>query len=446
MKIFTLLASILLFSAATASHADTNSTIDDILSEHIAGDYNVGAIVGVQRQDKSEVWSQGRVKLGRSETPSDKTIFEIGSISKVFTGILLADLVINGIVSLDDPIAKFLPELENVPTGQITLIELSTHTSGLPRLPTNFVPANMLDPYADYTEAKLIEFLVSYPLGSRPTEFSWHNYSNVGVGLLGYVLTKATGLSYEELLRTKITGPLSMPDTVIKLNQEQHARFATPYSASLDEVLPWDLAVLVGAGGIRSTLADLFKFLAANLQPDHTPLAEALKLAQRVHRTNGKDSIGLGFGIWDYASWTMIGHNGGTGGFASYLAFDLKNNVGFIALTNTASSLQCLETLVFQNAECKPNFGASVPDHLLDSYLGTYRDSTGIEVNITRRARYLVYEIVGHEKGRLVAMSGTKFNVLGVATIEFFTDPSGVVTHFEFKQADFVGRFTKISR
>ncbi|MEZ4742826.1 MAG: serine hydrolase [Bdellovibrionota bacterium] len=401
-------------------------------------------MVGKTENGSKQIWTKGTAELGQPTPPNENTIFEIGSISKVFTGILLADLVLDGTVSLTDPISQYLPELESKPTGSITLVELSTHTSGLPRLPTNFSPSNLMDPYADYTEDMLLEFLVSHPLGDHPTEFSWDNYSNLGVGLLGYILTKATGLSYEELLSSRITSKLDMRDTVVALNAEQVGRFARPYNGALEEVLPWDLSVLVGAGGIRSTLKDLMKFVEANLNPDNTSIARALKLAQQVQQTNGTDSIGLGWGISESGNFIVKGHGGGTGGFRSYVGINSATNTGLAYLTNTSSDLKCVGKVVLWGSECTPEFGYPVPDAILDLYVGTYKDSTGIEIIITRRNKYLIYEIVGQEKNRMESLSESKFNIFNIATIEFEKDTNDHVPYFTLTQGEYVGKFYRV--
>ncbi|MFC2075342.1 serine hydrolase [Bdellovibrionota bacterium] len=436
---------LVLFLPFYSAHADELSDkIEEILSFHIEKEYNVGAVVGVLEGGKTDVWAQGTVKLGESIPPNDQTIFEIGSISKVFTGILLADLVLDGVVSFDDPISKFVPELESAKTGSITLLELSTHTSGLPRIPTNFSPANPKDPYADYTEEKLLEFLKDHPLGDHPIPFSWDNYSNVGVGLLGYALTRATGLRYEELLYNRITEPLGMMDTVVSLNPDQTSRFATPYNGFLEEILPWNINVLVGAGGIRSTATDLLKFAQANLEPQKTLIASALELAQQVHKQNGKDRIGLGWGIWDKENFVIHGHGGATGGFLSYIGFDLNRKVALVYLTNTFSQLTCLKEVALYGKECTTELEADVPEKILEEYVGTYKEPSGIEIIITRRKKYLIYEIVGQEKNRMKALSNSSFDIFGKATIEFVRGEDGNVTHFILKQGSYTGKFERL--
>lgn len=432
-----------LFSSLTIQADDLKAKVDSIVNRYIEEGYTVGAVVGVFKKDKTSVWPYGSIKKGTSQKPNGNTLYEIGSISKVFTGIVLASLVNEGIVKFDDPISKYVTELADAPTGNITLIELSTHTSGLPRMPNNFSPANPNDPYADYTEQKLLEFLKGYVLGARPVPFSWKNYSNLGVGLLGYTLTRATGLSYSELIYEKITGPLKMHDTVIELNEEQQKRFATPYDTILDQAYPWDLNVLAPAGGIRSTALDLMIFAKANLYPDSTPIADSLKLAQQVHRKNNVDKIGLGWGITSTPQGTIVGHNGGTGGYRAEIGFVQGGDTGVAILTNSANRIDSVATLVLRNIEREPDFGFPVSRKILDEYAGTYKHKSGITFKIYRNKNSLIYELVGQEKHRLYAVSKTKFRLWNIATWEFKRDEEGNVTHFVFTQGEFTGDFIR---
>jgi len=422
---------------------DLKSSIDSLVQKQIDEEYNVGAIVGVLRNQDVDFWSYGGVKYGEIDSPDADTLYEIGSISKVFTAIILASLVNEGIVTLDDPISKFIPELSDKSTGNITLQELSTHTSGLPRLPTNLVPQNVLDPYADYTEAKLLDFLMEFPLGNHPTQFSWANYSNVGVGLLGYILTRVTGLSYQDLLYKRITGPLGMKDTVVELSKNQLERFAVPYNSALEETLSWELNVLVGAGGIRSTAKDLLIFARANLYPDETPIGSAIKITHKVIHENANSYIGLGWAIIMSSNKKLIAHNGGTGGFRSYLGFVPEMKTAVVVLTNTAYDIQCVAKIALRNQQCQLNFGFDVSSDLLDQYVGRYQSLQDGEIIISRKKNHLIYEVMGQEKGVLEANTETNFHIQNIAFIEFVKDDNGNVSHMVFKQDDLEVRLDK---
>jgi CubicO group peptidase (beta-lactamase class C family) len=223
-----------------------------------------GMVVGVLGPEGRRIVAGG---TGAGAKVDRATLFEIGSITKVFTGLLLADMVDKKEVALDDPAAKFLPPGHEMPQRNgrpITLRDLATHRSGLPRMADDMREIAHPDgPFADYSEARLLAFLDRYQL-PRETGSQWE-YSNLGVGLLGYLLARAAGTDYETLLRKRITGPLAMDDTLITLPPSHAARLAPPFDSYLRPTKPWNLSVLTGAGGIRSTAENMLKFAAAVL-------------------------------------------------------------------------------------------------------------------------------------------------------------------------------------
>ena len=266
----------LLVSAARG--LDLQPQIDSFAKPLIEDGEAVGFVVGILKDGQTQVIAYGQTVKGSSTAPNGDTVYEIGSVSKVFTSLLLADMVIAGKVKLDDPMQKYLPDSVKMPIKDdqpITLVHLATHTSGLPRLPDNFAPADPANPYADYTVEKLYAFLNGHPLQRPPGEYE---YSNVGPALLGHVLTLHEGASYEQLLIDRISKPLGMEDCRITLSEEQKKRLAPPYNAALEPDKGWDQPVFVGAGGIRSTVNDLLKFTAANLKDDSTSLTRAMHL------------------------------------------------------------------------------------------------------------------------------------------------------------------------
>jgi len=287
--------------------------------EKAAATLPAGGFVLAEVQDGKVTFAAAGHPGPSAGVPPEKVLFEIGSITKVFTSLLLAEAVNEGRTKLTDPIGKFLPaDVTLAPeTAAITLEQLATHTSGMPALPTNFQPADQMDPYADYSAARLYDFLRAYrPDKPVPQPAS---YSNVGVGLLGHLLERIFGQSYAELVATRITGPLGMTDTVIALSADQQARFATPYSGST-AVKPWHLDALAGAGALHSTAADLARLAQALLKPDHTPLAAAWELARQPRAPFGaRGQVGLNILIVQRNGKTVYNHSGGTGGFRSYL-------------------------------------------------------------------------------------------------------------------------------
>ncbi len=265
--------------------------------------------------------------------PSARVLFEIGSITKVFTGLLLAQASLDGKVALDDPIAKHLPaELQLAPAvAAITLQQLSSHTSGFPRLPDNLRPADAADPYADYTVERLHDFLRRF-VPDKPAPQP-ADYSNLGTGLLGHLLARAYGVTFAELVRTKITAPLGLTDTVIDLDDDQRARFAPPHSGKV-AVSPWRLGALPGAGALRSTTTDLAKFAQALLDPA-SPIAPAWRIARDPRAPMGaRGQVGLGFFLHERAGRTVYNHGGGTGGFRAHFEITPATKSAVVVLLN----------------------------------------------------------------------------------------------------------------
>jgi CubicO group peptidase (beta-lactamase class C family) len=378
------------------------------------------------------------------------TVFEIGSISKVFTALLLADMVNKGEVALEDPAEKYLPEGARMPGRggrKITLRDLSTHVSGLPRVPDNMPYGDPADPYADYTEAMMLAFLDRYELtrdiGAQA------EYSNLGVGLLGYLLGRAAGRDYEALLRERITGPLGMADTSVTLSAGQQARFAPGFDTFMQPAKPWRLPALVGAGGIRSTADDMLKFAAAALDPQ-SPIGPAMAtaLATRVDSGSPNTEQALGWQVWHpEPERTVVMHNGGTGGFRSALALEPDKRRAAVVLINSAvepsATDLALHLLVGLPAAPTPpvpppppppvaRTEVTLPVAELDRVVGRYEFAPGVIFNVTREGTVLQAQRQGSATGPVLpifAEAPLRFFWRAVnGAIEFTTDADGRVT------------------
>src|SRR5437762_5105440 len=229
-----------------------NAAIQAILKERVDSRRAAGIVVGILDGGGRRLVASGS---GPAGAPLDgDTVFEIGSVTKVFTSSLLADMVRRGEVKLEDSISKYLPASVRLPSRngkEITLLDLATQTSALPRLPGNLAPQDPQYPYAGYTVEQLYVFLSHYTLTRDIGEK--YEYSNLGVGLLGHVLARKAGMSYEELVTKRILEPLGMKDTAITLSASMRARLAPGHDAGGAPVPTWDLPVLAGAGALRST-------------------------------------------------------------------------------------------------------------------------------------------------------------------------------------------------
>lgn len=281
-----------------------------------AGTYQT-LVFGVVDGDKSEVVSFG--KLGEAKAPNGDTVYEIGSITKTFTATLLAQAVLFGRVTLDTPVAQLLPDFKIPSRGgkEITLDDLATQHSGLPRMPANFLPKNPANPYADYDAAKLKAFLAGYELGRDPG--AAYEYSNLGFGLLGYALAQLKRTTYRAMTEAEILKPLGMTMSGTALTEAMRAHLAPGHLYTGEAANNWDFDALAGAGAIRSTVNDMLRYLKANMGIEQSPLAAAMKLAQQPRRAmGGTNRIGL---AWITTDKGIVWHNGQTGGYRSFLGF-----------------------------------------------------------------------------------------------------------------------------
>lgn len=271
---------------------------------------------------------------------SADTIFEIGSITKTFAGALLADAVLRGEVELDDPVAKYLPAGVNMPSRgdrPITLLDLATHRSGLPRIATGFTAQDPANPYATFDDAKFEEWLSAHELQRAPGEKA--EYSNVGAGLLGYALARAAGVrDFPQLVRDRILDPLGMRRSDFDRSRVPSDWLAKGHDGKGAPVPYWDVASLSGAGGLNSTIGDMLAYLDANTGRPKNRIERAMRMAHQPRADFDKDrKIGLAWQIREGDGPTLLFHNGGTGGFSSVIAFNPDTGAGVVILANSAS-------------------------------------------------------------------------------------------------------------
>ena len=400
---------------SAAGALDLRAKIDPVALQLLEDAAAVGFIIGIAKEGRTQVISYGEVEKNSGSLPNSDTLFEIGSVSKVFTGVLLADMVQRGRVVLDDPVQKYLPDLVKAPIAvgaPIGLEHLATHTSGLPRLPDNMKPADPSNPYAGYTVEQMYAFLSGHRLRRAPGQYE---YSNYGMALLGHLLSRFEGKSYEQQLIDRICNPLDMADTRITLREDQLGRLALPYSATLQPGKNWDLSTLAGAGGIRSTVRDMLKFVQANLTDDQEPISKALLFSQRRrHAAPAGLAIGLGWHIArdGISRW----HNGMTGGYHSWLAVVPSRGVGVVVLANTATPRitkfgeQVTQIALGLEVKAAPSKkSVEVDPALLASYAGIYVMAPQFSLTVTFEAGKLMVQATGQQKIQVFAESETKF-------------------------------------
>ena len=299
----------------------------------------VGIVVGTIDSKGVKIRSHGKFAAGSNQTLDGDTLFETGSISKVFTSLLLADMIERGEVKADDPVRKYMPPSVKIPSRngrEITLPDLSMQVSGLPRMPNNMKPADPENPYADYTMEQMYAFLSSHELRRDPGEK--YEYSNLAVGLLGHTLALKPGMSYKRLVRTRILEPLKLTSTFINVPETVKCRFAPGHKPNLEIAKHWDLPTFAGAGALRSTANDMLRFLAANLELTDTPLKPAMRRIRAFSKPTGSPDleITMGWHILKKFDKQLLWHNGGTGGFRTFAGFDLAQKKGVVVLCNTS--------------------------------------------------------------------------------------------------------------
>ena len=411
--------SLAVFSMITmrANAALLPARVEKATQERIATGTYQTLVIGVVDGDKSEVLAFGR--LGDGKAPDGNTVYEIGSITKTFTATLLAQAVLSGRVRLDAPVAQLLPDFKIPSRGgkEITLGELATQHSGLPRIPSNLLPKDPANPYADYDAAKLKAFLAGYGLGRDPG--AAYEYSNLGFGLLGYALAQLNHTTYRTLIEAEILQPLGMTMTSAALTEAMNAHLAPGHFFTGEAVNNWDFDVLAGAGAIRSTANDMLRYLQANIGVERSPLTAAMKLAQQPRRNMvGTNRIGL---AWITTDKGIVWHNGQTGGYRSFLGFTADGRRGVVILANTAVDI---DDLGFATLDATAPLASSkaivLPSAALDDYVGTYKLADKFLLKVFRVNDALFARASGQ----------AAFPIFPSAPNEFFAKVAGISVSF----------------
>jgi D-alanyl-D-alanine-carboxypeptidase/D-alanyl-D-alanine-endopeptidase len=390
-----------------------------------AGTYQT-LVFGIVDGDKSEVAAFG--KLDDDKAPDGDTVYEIGSITKTFTATLLAQSVLAGRVTLDTPVAQLLPDFQ-IPSRdgmEITLGELGTQHSALPRLPSNLQPKDAGDPYADYDAAKLKAFLAGYQLPRDPG--TTYEYSNLGFGLLGYALAQSERTAYGALIDQRILKPLGMTSSGTVFSDAMRAHLAPGHNNRGSAAKNWNIDALAGAGAIHSTANDMLRYLKANMGVDRSPLAEAMKLAQQP-RSDMTKTMRIGL-AWMTTRKGIIWHNGETGGYRSFIGFTADGRHGVVVLSNTDADPDDLGFAALDaNARLWPAYQAIVlPSASLDEYVGTYKVSDQLLLKIFRANDQLLVQATGQGPIPIFPSAPNEFFARAVrASASFTRDPDGAV-------------------
>lgn len=375
------------YLAGLLSACQAQSTISQEVKANIKlrvdNGMNKGIVVGLIDTKGTNYFSYGVKSLDTKEVVDENSIFEIGSITKTFTGILLANEVLKNEMKLDDPLQLYLPHGVLAPTRNgesIKLVHMANHTSSLPRMPSNFNPSNPANPFADYSEKQLYDFLENYEL---PRDIgSQYEYSNYAMGLLGHILAAKNKMTYEELLIATITKPLGLKHTGIALTSSMMKNLAMGHSGEV-EVENWDIPTLAGAGAIRSSAVDMLNYLAANMGIEKSSLYAAMQLAHQNSRIEGASPIvGLGWHTMVFDDLEIIWHNGGTGGYRTFAGFIKGGDKGVVVLSNSNTSVDDIGIHILHPDsplnEMKPSIGVKLQNIMdtqgIETAIGIYWD------------------------------------------------------------------------
>jgi CubicO group peptidase (beta-lactamase class C family) len=320
----------------------TDKAVDSIVQPYASLATTHAISIGILKNNETHFYGYGETVEGNKQIPNEQSLFEIGSITKTFTAILLSDAVNSGKIKLDDPVNKYLPDsipqlqYEGVP---VTIKMLSNHSSGIPRMPDNFdtVATDSLNPYKDYDEHNLFSFYKSLKLKRMPG--SKYEYSNLAVATLGIILQHIYSKSFEQLLIEKICDPLQMNNTRQYIRKNDSSKVAVGYNEEGKYNGPWDFEAFAAAGCIRSSAEDMLKYAKANLGEAPAFLNKDIQLTHTVTFKDSNATVALGWHYIKAGDEEILFHNGGTGGYRSYLGINLNKKTAAVILSNTAVSV-----------------------------------------------------------------------------------------------------------
>jgi len=419
------------FLMVTSTQARAAAALPDRIvkaaKESVADGMYQTLVIGVVHGDQSAVVTFGTLDSGTA--PNGDTVYEIGSITKTFTATLLARDVLSGRVTLDTPVSKLVPDF-TIPSRdgkQITLGEIGTQHSGLPRMPTNFAHKDSANPYADYNSSRLKAFLASYELPRDPG--ASYEYSNLAFGLLGLALAETHQTNYSDLVVREILSPLGMSMSGTSFTSAMRAQLAAGHDENGKPTSTWDLDALAGAGAIRSTANDMLRYLKANMATARSPLERAMKFAQQPRADVGN---GMRIGLaWMTTEKGIVWHNGGTGGYRSFIGFTADGHHGVVIMTNTAVPVDELGFAALDpDARLTPAHKAiALPASSLDAYVGTYKLADNFFVKFFRMGDGLFTQATGQGAFQVFPYAPDEFFArAGGISITFQRDAKGAVT------------------
>ena len=431
----------MLFFTCNVSAANTQVIADALLSR-IENGIGVGSVLGIIDGDQEEIIAVGFGDIATQKPLTKASLINLGSVSKAFTGILLADMILKKEIDLDAPVENYFPKHVIIPSynGQkITIRHLATHRSAMPSDPGNLRSSDSYNLWNNYSTDEFYHFLATYKLERPPGEKP--EYSNTGVALLGHTLEVITGKSFETLLKERVLIPLGMHQTTITMSKDQQAINTSGHNQLKEAVYNGKLTTFAPSGGIRSTGQDMMRFLKANMGLIETPITDAIELShQALSITESPDySYGLFWGVWDQDDELFVHHLGAVSGYRAYIGFYKSKKTGYFLINNSfdnawdlvwAIDANNIESLVQNSVNI-----VLVPKTLLEQYTGTYVFDDDEQLIVTQSNGELFVQTPGKLKIRTLATSMDKFVFTFVeGTMRFVTDKDGRVTHLQLTQ------------
>jgi CubicO group peptidase (beta-lactamase class C family) len=429
------LLALLFPAAASAQHFPSTEDLTAIIEKRVEAERGMAMVLGVMEADGStKVVYYGDAGEGARPLAA-KSVFEIGSITKVFTGILLAEAVTRGEVALDDPVSKYLPDGVTVPNRngrEITLLDITTHRSSLTRMPTNMV-ATGDGTYPHYTIDMLYEFLSGHEL--RRDIGVEYEYSNIAVALLGHALERAAGKTYEQLLRERILDLLEMNTTSTKVEGPVREWMTVGHDDQGLVAAYRNWPNLPAMGAIRSNAEDLLRFVAANTGDPTSQIERSMRDAHEVRNSiDNNADIGLNWHVFKYGEKRIITHGGATQGFRAFVGFDPDLGVGTVVLANSPVAMRDIglhlinPDIPLSDAPVADRVEVFVAEGILETYVGEYELRPSVVIDVTLEDGGLFVQLTGQNKLPVFPESDHKFFLRVVnAQLTFTKDDAGVV-------------------
>ncbi len=389
---------------AGAAVVMTDAELKSITEQRLLGD-RTGACFAVAVIDKTVARTVVCADPKNLSRISSNGAFEIGSVSKTMTAALLADLILQGKASLDDPIGKYLPSDVTVPSFEgkpILIRHLVTHTSGLPIVPDFEAAFDANNPYASVDEASLLKTLSKATLKRAPgSEFEYSNYAMM---LLTSMIATRAGTDFETLLQTRLFAPIGMKNSYVNLKPKT-VDALQGHTPNGKITAAWTFKTNVsGVGGVRTTLDDMVRYVQAQLGATTSAISPALKLTQQIVKTEANQTRAMNWMLGPLDSHFVHAHEGSTFGFSAFTAFDLETKRGVVILSDTAlTSVGGLSTLGNHLVDArlplgKPRTMKVADAALLDALVGQYDAVPGMQLTLSRDGNRLFTEATGQEK------------------------------------------------